>query len=147
MPDVTTRSSNNNMASQTARAALSFASSVADARVPSSSMIVDSDDDDDIVDGDAIDEIVPSHISNRRSSEISHAGAAHGATPDRSLMDDDTEEEQEVVDNRPITFLDKELFRSEWIGKNKPCSLNEYIRHERARIKVFEDSKPGPSQT
>jgi hypothetical protein len=141
MPDAATRSANRTP-TQTARAALSFASSVAGGRVPSSSMVADSDGDDDLLDEGAMDERLQIHVSNHRSSTtVDHIEQFHGTTPDGPPTQADTEDEQEVVDNRPITFLDKELFRNQWLALNKPCQFNEFIRQEQARIKVFEDSK------
>lgn len=141
MPDVATRITNKTPC-QTERTALSFASSLADRKVPSSSMIADSDGEDEVLDEDAMDERVQLHISNRRSStEVDHTEEGHRTTPDGSLTQKDTEDEQEIVDNRPITFLDRELHGNQWLALNKPCPLPEFIHQERARVKVFEDSK------
>ena len=105
-----------------------------------SSTIADSDDE-------PIDDEFPEEpcqeggISGQEAADEADATAG-ASTSDEDVVAGEAEDtEKRVLDDRPVTKMDRELYIDQWHAAGRPMPIEDYVRHRRASVKLNEDGE------
>ena len=113
-----------------------------------SSTVADSDDEEPLDDDDDFLNI-PYHGTQQAgfANAPKELSAAVDTIEAREMAEEgraEDEAEQVAVpqvdlDNRPVTSMERDIYRNAWVADDKPGSIDDYVRHQRALVKIHED--------
>ena len=83
--------------------------------------------------------VAHSHTDDADGDMVVNDENEHGLPKKSVEMEKETRARHVLPDARPVTYIDRELWRNDWNRDDRPCSLDDYVRQQRSAFYIFKN--------